>query len=54
MSVFWSIRVYKFVNENEMVFGAKEVVNDNKLNEMVFGAKELNEMGFWNEGRRGY
>ena len=26
-----------------MVFGAKEVVNDNKLN----------EMGFWNEGRRG-
>jgi len=27
-----------------MVFGAKEVVNDNKLN----------EMGFWNEGRRGY
>jgi len=25
-------------------FGAKEVVNDNKLN----------EMGFWNEGRRGY
>ena len=46
MSVFWSIRVYKFVNDNklnEMVFGAKEVVNDNKLN----------EMGFWNEGRRG-
>jgi len=27
-----------------MVFGAKEVVNDNKLN----------EMGFWNERRRGY